>query len=308
MPLCCVRAGRVVRYLAAAALVGGLGLVGCGQQPTSQPVASDSQQATNEAQSPRAVAGNQAVNQPPAVSVPAVAGAEDPLHLPFARATREADNPPADSNRPPDETVSKKSVYKLLKAVHERWDSIRFTSPDGKKIDYSATVDTSVGSFRIALRPDLAPNHVRNFIALAEAGYYDELFVDRIRMEQEGDRVLRSIEAGCPLGTGETGDGSIGYWLKDEIQPTEKATHEEGTVSACRSIEPDTAACRFAVLLTPAPYLDGNYTIFGKVVEGLDVVRKIHVQPVIIDDQDRDGARRPEKPVVIKKVTIQKNP
>jgi peptidyl-prolyl cis-trans isomerase B (cyclophilin B) len=302
MPLSCVRAGRALRHLAAATvLLGGMGLVGCGQQSTPHPESSAEQ-------TPSATTGSQPANDPsaPTVSVPAVPAQSDALHQAFAQATRSADNPPADSDRPPDQTVSKKPVHKLLDAVAKRWDTIRFTTPDGKPIQYRAVVETSLGKFTIALRPDLAPNHVRNFIALAEVGYYEELFVDRLRHDVEGDRILDSIEAGCPLGTGEYASGSIGYWLKDEFQPSEKASHVEGTVGACRSLEPHSAGCRFYVVLSKTTALDSYYTIFGKVVEGLDVVRKIHAQPVVLDGQDQGGARRPEKPIVIRKVTIQR--
>jgi cyclophilin family peptidyl-prolyl cis-trans isomerase len=295
-----VRAGRTLRLLAAATvLLGGAGLVGCGQQSTPAPESS--------ADKSSAASGSQPANNSPdpTVSVPGAPPKRDALHQSFADATRPAEYPPADIiDRPPDQTVTKKSTWKLLNAVTQRWDTIRFTTSDGKPIHYSAEVETSLGKFTVALRPDLAPNHVRNFIALAEVGYYDELFVDRLRHEGDGDRKLNAIEAGCPLGIGEYASGSIGYWLKNEFQPRDKATHEEGTVAACRTLEEDSAACRFSVLLSKAPSLDGYYTIFGKVVEGLDVVRKIHVQPVILDAQDRNDARRPEKPIVIRKVTI----
>src|SRR5262249_26680862 len=69
--------------------------------------------------------------------------------------------------------------------------------------------------------------------------------------------------------------------------------------------EADSAACRFYINLTKAPFLDGNYTVFGKVVEGMELVRRIHLQPTIIDDQDVGGSHRPKDPVVIQKVTIQ---
>ena len=69
--------------------------------------------------------------------------------------------------------------------------------------------------------------------------------------------------------------------------------------------ELDSAGCRFYITLNKAPYLDGNYTVFARVTRGLDVARKISQQPIILDDQDVNGSRRPEKPVVIQKVTIQ---
>ena len=88
------------------------------------------------------------------------------------------------------------------------------------------------------------------------------------------------------------------------LQPPETATHEEGTVGACHGFEKDTAACRFYITLGKYRSLDGNFTVFGKVTRGLDVARKIFEQPVIISPEDVDNSRRPEKPVVMQKVTI----
>src|SRR5436305_898611 len=79
--------------------------------------------------------------------------------------------------------------------------------------------------------------------------------------------------AGCPLGTGENVSGSIGYWLKPECdEQQDPVLFEEGALGACRGDEKDTAATRFYITLTRAPYLAGNYTVFGKVARGLDVV------------------------------------
>jgi cyclophilin family peptidyl-prolyl cis-trans isomerase len=286
-----------LRHLAALLLMGGLSAAGCGKQ--AKPDAAGSQEASPTAS--QAEAKSDSIPNRSATKAPVK---PDHLHQPFAEATRAADNPPAEANRPPDQTVSKKPVFKLLDTVTKSWDSIRFVSPAGKKIAYSAEIHTSMGTIEIALFPEQAPNHVRNFIALARAGYYDELFFDRIREEQSEGKVLRSIEAGCPLGTGEPNNGSIGYWLKQEFTPGEKMSHDAGIVGACREEDPDTAACRFYITLSKPIFMDGQYTIFGKVVRGLDVARTIYQQPVIIDDQDRDGARRPEKPIVIHKVTI----
>jgi cyclophilin family peptidyl-prolyl cis-trans isomerase len=294
-------ARKSLRRLAAALLVAGLAAVGCGQKP-SPPAAAAGDGPTASVATAPAPAAKPAAAEP--AGKPAPPATRDRLHQSFADATRAADNPPADANRPPDETVTKKPVFKILEAVVARWDTIRFVSPAGKKISYDADVETSEGRMRIALFGEIAPNHVRSFIALARAGYYDELFFDRVRHERGEGAELQAVEAGCPLGTGEPGNGSIGYWLKDEFNPAEKVSHEEGSVGACHGVDADTAACRFYITLNKASFLDGNFTVFGKVVEGLDVARKIYLQPVIVDDQDRDGARRPEKPVVIHKVTI----
>lgn len=295
------------RRLALAASLGTL--VGCGGKPAGPDVTS---KATADA---------------PAVSVPSVATQassspttqapepltpfpNDALHVPFAKATRGGDDPPAMCNRPPDATVTGKPVGKLYDEVVRSWETIRFVNSAGKALAYSATVETDLGTIEIALRPDVAPNHVRNFVALARAGYYDGLRFDRIRHEEPdmpaSGAALDQVEAGCPLGSGETGSGSIGYWLKPEFDNLEKPklTHEEGTVGACRGTEADSAGCKFYVTLSKAPYLDGNYTAFGKVTTGLDVARRIHQQPGSAFENEPDGSRRPLNPVVIRKVTI----
>jgi peptidyl-prolyl cis-trans isomerase B (cyclophilin B) len=286
-----------LRRFAVLALVVGVGLTGCSNQPGSEEPAKTSD---SEGGPPAAKNDSNKSPGPPA---------RDRLHQSFAEATRNGDDPPAECQQPPDTTASKKPVYGLYKEVVRLWDTIRFTTPDGKRLDYSATVETSLGPIEVALLPDVAPNHVRNFVALARAGYYDGLFFDRIHHEESPDEPamrLDQISGGCPLGTGEPGYGSIGYWLKPEF--SDKVSHEEGTVGACHGIEADTAACKFYITLNKAPFLDGNYTAFGNVTKGLDVARKIFLQPVVIDDQDVNGERRPEKPVVIQKVTIHVNP
>jgi cyclophilin family peptidyl-prolyl cis-trans isomerase len=216
---------------------------------------------------------------------------------------RDADNPPVEAPMPPDKTVTDKPVYKLLTEVQKQWGTIRFTA-NGKKIDWIATLQTEQGAIEITFYPEAAPNHVRNFIALARAGYFDGLRFDGVVLQEGRDESgavtqLKQVLAGCPLGTGETGCGSIGYWLKPEFNAkANKLTHEEGTVGAVHLQEPDTAGSRFYINLSPAPYLDDNYTIFGKVTGGLDVVRRIAAQPAIVDEG------RFEKPTVIKSVTV----
>src|SRR5258708_7448269 len=147
---------------------------------------------------------------PPAVFEPR-------LHQPFAEAA--TTEPPEDWQRPPDTTMTGKSVGKLFTEVTRLWDDIKFVSPNGKPLAYSATVETEMGTIEIALRPDLAPNHVRNFVALARAGYYDGLVFERTIHEEGENGNLDLIEGGCPLGTGDIGYGSIGYWMKPEIDP-----------------------------------------------------------------------------------------
>lgn len=299
------RGQKTVQYWGAAALLGALISVGCSKQPASPEQASgtpvDTPAIADKEGSKPAVSENKGDTASPPVR-------QDDKLEPFAKVTRTGDDPPANSNPPPDVTVSGKPVYKIYKEVLALWDSIHFVTDEGKPIHYSATIETDFGNIEIALRPDLAPNHVRNFVALARAGYYDELFIDRIcheetEVEPGKMQVFDSIEAGCPLGNGDPGNGSIGYWLKPELSA--KAAHEPGTVGACHGPEIDSAACRFYVVYQcKTKALDGNYTVFGKVTEGLDAARKIFLRKSVAEDAN-SAVRRPEKPVVIRSVKIE---
>lgn len=238
---------------------------------------------------------------PPAPDKAAVEPAEARLKQTFAQATRS--DPPDGWHRPPDVTLAGKPTGPLYTEVIRQWDMIPFRTPAGRTVQYQAVLETELGSIEIAFRPDLAPNHVRNFVALARAGFFDGLVFQRaVREKVEGHPDVELIEGGCPLGTGEAGHGAIGYWLNQEFS---KEPQDEGTVGACHTADdPDTAACKFYILLNKAAILEGHYTVFGKVVAGLDVARKIHAQPLRTDGEYPE-LDRPVKPVGIRKVTIQ---
>jgi cyclophilin family peptidyl-prolyl cis-trans isomerase len=218
------------------------------------------------------------------------------LHQSF----KEATTPP--QALPPQMTITKKSVGKLYSEVVKQWPEIRFVSPDGKKLVYKATLDTTFGTIELDLWPEIAPNHVRNFVALARAGYYDGLFFEDIIGSLDGDKDLpRAVTAGSPEGDASE-LSSIGYWLQPEILKPEVAkekgiNHQPGTVGACHAYQqPNTASCRFYIMLGDAPAWDGEYTIFGQVTHGLDVVQKIFEHPQRAGDD--------VEPMRINKVTI----
>jgi peptidyl-prolyl cis-trans isomerase B (cyclophilin B) len=221
----------------------------------------------------------------------------DALHQSFKDAT--VQDPPEGQWLPESGlTKTGKSVGKLYEAVIAEWDKVRFLSPEGKKLRFTAMLTTDLGTVAIELWPDKAPNHVRNFLALARAGYYDGLAFDRAIKRQDGPgAAFECLEGGCPVGTGEATHGSIGYWLKPELNA---ATHEPGTVGAWHGEEVESAACKFYINLSKAEWMDGSFTLFGKVAQGLDVVQAIHRRPVR-DDGMND---RPVEPVVIRRVTI----
>lgn len=267
-------------FVIAGLLVGPV-LTGCGQSP-----------------------GTNSDRPQPAASIasPTTAGETKPAAAPPGGAFSDAvtEFSPEDQQPPPDRTRTGLSTGKLHEEVVRRWKQIAFTSPSGQTLAYIAVLETDLGPVAIALRPDLAPNHVRNFVALAQAGYYDGLLFEHIIQQQgEGgpEAKLDLVEGGCPLGTGEPGIGHLGYWLKPEFN--DKVKHEPGTVGACRDAAPDSAACRFYITLSTAPAMDGNFTVFGKVTSGLDAVRTMMKLPRL------DDSVTPEKPVVIRKVIVQ---
>ncbi|TLS66722.1 peptidylprolyl isomerase [Mariprofundus erugo] len=123
-------------------------------------------------------------------------------------------------------------------------------------------IETKNGSILIELYPNEAPNTVANFKALAGKGYYDGLLFHRVIagfMAQGGD----------PKGNG---TGGPGYKVKAEFNSHH---HVRGTVAMARSSDPDSAGSQFYICFGPQPHLDGQYTVFGQVVEGMDVVDQI---------------------------------
>jgi peptidyl-prolyl cis-trans isomerase B (cyclophilin B) len=280
------------------AVLAGLGALGCGKK--AEPAPSEEKPASQ----PSAVRHVETAAETKGAKPAAPAVVRDRLHQSFADATRGPDNPPEDAAPPVNQTLTGKSAPALYEQVAQTWDSVKFTSADGKPIHYVAELNTSHGIIKMALLPELSPNHARNFIVLARLGYYDGLRFDRVHHEQIGANELHCLEAGCPLGTGEAGTGSVGYWMKDEFTPAEKLSHSEGVVGAFRLPEADTAATKFYVNLGTAPFRDGDYSLFAKVIEGLDVVRTIAKVEVMSDSEDGSRAR-PKTPVIIHKVTIQ---
>ncbi len=127
-----------------------------------------------------------------------------------------------------------------------------------------AVVKTNKGTFIIKLFPDDAPRTVENFVRLAEAGFYDGLYFHRY----VPDFV---IQGGDPLGNG---TGNCGWTVPAEFE-NQKHTHIEGAVGLARGDDPNSGSCQFYITLSPQHGLDGNYTVFGKVIKGMDVVHSL---------------------------------
>lgn len=149
----------------------------------------------------------------------------------------------------------------------------------------AATFETSMGTFKIELFDDLAPNTVKNFTDLAQKGFYDGIIFHRVI-----DKFM--IQGGCPQGTGM---GGPGYAIRDEFGKGLK--HDKPGMLSMANAGPNTGGSQFFITLAPAPWLDGKHAIFGQVVEGMDVVEKI-------GNVSTDSRDRPLQKVVINKITI----
>lgn len=125
-----------------------------------------------------------------------------------------------------------------------------------------ANFDTDRGTIRVELAADKAPLTVANFVNLAQRGFYDGLKFHRVINDF-------MIQGGCPLGTG---TGGPGYRFEDEA--TNGLRHERGVLSMANA-GPNTNGSQFFITHVATPWLDGKHTVFGKVIEGLDVVDAI---------------------------------
>jgi peptidyl-prolyl cis-trans isomerase B (cyclophilin B) len=144
-----------------------------------------------------------------------------------------------------------------------------------------ATIETDRGNIVVELYPAVAPKTVANFEKLAKDGFYNNLTFHRV----EPGFV---VQGGDPQGNG---TGGPGYQLPAEISPTEK--HLRGTIAMARTgdnVNPErkSSGSQFYICLEPAPFLDGQYTLFGAVVEGMNVVDQIkvgdHMKKIVLSD------------------------
>ncbi len=159
----------------------------------------------------------------------------------------------------------------------------------------TAVFETTLGTFEVELFAKECPETVWNFINLAEGrqeterggNFYDGLTFHRIIAGF-------MLQGGCPTGTG---TGGPGYQFKDEFDSSLK--HDSEGVLSMANAGPGTNGSQFFVTLEPTPHLDGRHSVFGKVSDGIDVVRKIGSVATGPMDQ-------PNEPVIMNKVTIKR--
>ena len=147
----------------------------------------------------------------------------------------------------------------------------------GKEV---AVIETPLGNIEIEFMEDVAPGHVDNFKKLANEGFYNGTIFHRVIpgfMIQGGDPNSKSDDRS------NHGTGGPGYNIKAEFSDV---PHERGILSMARSQDPDSAGSQFFIVMKDSHFLDNNYSVFGKVLNGMDVADKIV-------DSPRDGADNP---------------
>lgn len=185
-----------------------------------------------------------------------------------------------------DKTASKNAAEKNKNAEGEEMEPLKefkgaeYIDPTNK----IAVMETNMGVIKLKFFPQAAPNHVQNFIHLANKGFFNGLTFHRII-----DGFV--IQGGCPKGDG---TGGPGYRIKAEFN---NIKHQLGVLSMARAQDPDSAGSQFFICLKDLPSLDEKYTVFGTTIEGIDVVKAIGKVAT-------DASDKPLKPVIMKSVKI----
>jgi len=155
-----------------------------------------------------------------------------------------------------------------------------------------ATVKTNMGDFEVELFEKLTPKTVENFAGLAKKGYYDGVIFHRVI-----DKFM--IQGGDPTGTGRGGESLWGGKFEDEFVSTLK--HDRAGILSMANIgRPNTNGSQFFITVAPTPSLDGRHTVFGKVINGMDVVYAISKV------QTSKPGDKPLKDVIIQAITFEK--
>jgi peptidyl-prolyl cis-trans isomerase B (cyclophilin B) len=176
----------------------------------------------------------------------------------------------------------------LSVSSHAAMKDKKFTKEEIKKMaETRAIIETKFGNIELKFFPDVAPNHVNNFIELAKKGFYDGTTFHRVIpgfMIQGGDPNSKDPDKS------RHGMGGPGYTIKAEFN---NKPHKRGTLSMARAANPDSAGSQFFICVADAPFLDRQYSVFGEVVAGMETVDKIVSRP-------RDRADNPNERIEMK--------
>lgn len=153
------------------------------------------------------------------------------------------------------------------------------------------TFETTRGTIKAELYPDIAPNTVNNFVSLIQQGFYDGTIFHRVIPGF-------MIQGGDPEGTGM---GGPGYGIKGEFSANgfqNDLKHTTGVLSMARSMRPNSAGSQFFIMVADAPHLDGQYAAFGRITENVDAAVEVSRVPRSMMDD------KPKKPQVIASIRV----
>jgi dolichyl-diphosphooligosaccharide--protein glycosyltransferase len=226
------------------------------------------------------------------IKYPQNATAEQPLRLVYSSDSFRSNTPglffavliyevnhnyvPKTTSDPYNEIVENEEKF----SINSSMTNTTMTSNNESKL---ALLDTGQGPITMEFFPNVAPIHVSNFEKLAESGFYNGTVFHRIVkgfVIQGGDPNTKNSTNMAAWGTGDAG-----YKIEAEFS---NIPHNRGIVSMARSSDPDSAGSQFFIVLNDSRFLDNQYTVFGRVVNGMDVVDKIAALPTIQNDQPQD--------------------
>ena len=177
-------------------------------------------------------------------------------------------NEEATINEPVLETIDRFIAAQAIDSSRPGWKT-RLPQPPALSFDttksYYWDLDTNLGAVAIRLLADVAPVHVASTLYLTRLGFYDGLIFHRVISDF-------MAQGGCPLGTG---TGGPGYQYAGEFDPGVK--HDRPGLLSMANAGPGTDGSQFFLTFVPTPWLDGQHTIFGEVVEGMDTVRALEL-------------------------------
>ncbi len=170
----------------------------------------------------------------------------------------------------------------------KRWIVALLLSASALLASNDVVFETTEGKIVFALKPEIAPKACENFVGLVQKGYYDGVSFHR---------VIRGfmIQGGDPSGTGRGGQSIFGRSFEDEFKPN--VVFDRAGLLAMANAGPNTNGSQFFITTVPTPHLNGRHTIFGEVVEGMNVVRKI-------ENSEVDMRSKPQKQQLILKAYL----
>jgi peptidyl-prolyl cis-trans isomerase B (cyclophilin B) len=210
----------------------------------------------------------------------------------FGRVTEGMDVVEKISQIPAENSVALSPV-RIVSIAIEKKKTMPFADATLDQLRRTVTMKTTLGTIKIKMEPDWAPNHVRNFLMLTETGWYNGTAFHRLVKGFVAQGGMGDQRAGGPTHPADRWVHSLKGEFRDDVK------HTRGIVSMARADDPDSAMTSFFLMLGDAPHLDGKYTAFGRIVEGMDVLDAFDKEPV--------NGETPARRIEIIEATVDKN-